>query len=49
MPYAVAVGLIAIVLGTLPVGLGAPLWILLPAQAVAVLAVVRLVGRKVED
>ena len=45
LPYALVVGAVAILLGTLPVGLGAPVWLLLPAGPIALLVVVRFVGR----
>ncbi|MEX2497282.1 MAG: Na+/H+ antiporter NhaC family protein [Wenzhouxiangellaceae bacterium] len=47
LPYALAAGLVAIVFGALPAGFGVPWWICLPVGVVAVLALVRGVGRKV--
>ncbi len=48
MPYALTVGGIAIVCGTLPAGFGVSPWILLPLGLVAMLLVLLAVGRKVE-
>jgi Na+/H+ antiporter NhaC len=48
LPYAVCVAVVAVLLGTLPIGWGAPLWLLLPAQATALLASLLLFGRRVE-
>jgi len=47
LPYALSVGLIAIFLGALPAGFGVPWWICLLFGAVAVLVLVRGIGRKV--
>ncbi|MFV2066965.1 MAG: Na+/H+ antiporter NhaC family protein [Pirellulales bacterium] len=49
MPYALAVAGTSIVLGTLPVGLGAPAWLLLPMGIVAMAIMLRVVGRHSED
>lgn len=49
MPYAVVVGIVAIVFGTLPIGWGVPVWILLPVQIAVLIGVVRVVGRCVWD
>jgi hypothetical protein len=48
MPYALTVAGISIVCGTLPIGFGAPAWLLLILGTVAMIAVVLLVGQKVE-
>ena len=48
LPYALLVGIVAIGLGTLPAGFGAPWWICLPISAVVLLAVLRFVGQPVE-
>lgn len=45
MPYALAVGTVAVLLGTLPAGLGAPWYVLLPLGVVGCAAVVWGVGR----
>lgn len=48
MPYALAVAGISILCGTLPLGFGAPAWLLLILGTIAMIAVVFLVGKKVE-
>ncbi|MEP0546421.1 MAG: Na+/H+ antiporter NhaC family protein [Rhodothermales bacterium] len=48
LPYALLVGIVAIGLGTLPAGFGAPWWICLPLGAAVLLAVLRFVGQPVE-
>jgi Na+/H+ antiporter NhaC len=48
MPYALTVAGISILCGTLPIGFGAPAWLLLILGTVAMIAVVLLVGQKVE-
>jgi Na+/H+ antiporter NhaC len=48
MPYALSVAAINILLGTIPLGLGWSVWILLPLQLVAVFALLIVVGGKVE-
>ena len=45
LPYAMATGIISILLGTLPVGFGVPLWIVIPLGLVACVLVVRFVGK----
>jgi len=47
LPYALSAGMIAILAGVLPAGLGVPWWICLPVGGLAVLALVRGLGRKV--
>lgn len=49
LPYAASVGLIAIVCGTLPAGMGVTTWILVPAGLLAVAALVRLGGTVVSE
>lgn len=49
LPYALAVGLIAIMLGLLPVGLGLPVWLGLILGLVGIVALVWLVGRPIDD
>ena len=46
MPYAVLAAAIAILLGTIPIGFGISIWLLLPAQILALVVFMRLVGRK---
>ena len=48
MPYALSVGAVTIVLGTLPVGWGVSVWILLPLQIGALVGMLRFVGKRVE-
>jgi len=48
MPYALLVATISVLVGTLPVGLGAPAWLMLPLGVVAMAITVRIVGRRVE-
>lgn len=48
MPYAVGVALINIAFGTIPLGLGWSVWILLPLQLVGVVCLLLVFGRKVE-
>jgi Na+/H+ antiporter NhaC len=49
LPYAMAVGAVAIVVGTLPAGYGAPWWIVLPLAAVVLLLGLRYLGQSAED
>lgn len=49
MPYALSVALVVVVLGTIPMGLGVSVWVLLPLQGLAVLAIVRWFGRPVDE
>jgi Na+/H+ antiporter NhaC len=46
MPYALTVGGIAIVFGTVPVGFGVPIWVLLPAGVVMMLVTLLLIGKQ---
>jgi Na+/H+ antiporter NhaC len=48
MPYALSVAAVAVLFGTLPLGWGVSVWILLPMQAVVLIVFLRVVGRKVE-
>jgi len=47
LPYATACGLISILLGTLPIGFGAPLWLVAPLGILACILTVRFVGKPV--
>ena len=49
LPYALTVGGVALLLGTVPTGFNAPWWLMMPICAAVLLAVVRFVGRPVED
>ena len=46
LPYALTVGGLALLCGTIPAGLGAPVWVSLPVGALACISVVWLVGRR---
>ncbi|RME24943.1 MAG: Na+/H+ antiporter NhaC family protein [Deltaproteobacteria bacterium] len=46
LPYAIAAGVVAVVLGTLPAGLGLSAWLVLPLGVVGCWAIIRLVGRR---
>ncbi len=47
MPYALTVGAIAVVCGTIPIGFGVPVWILLPIGVVVMLAALFTFGKRV--
>ncbi len=47
LPYALLVGGVSVMLGTLPLGWGVSLWILLPLQLIALAVVLRIFGRRV--
>jgi Na+/H+ antiporter NhaC len=49
LPYAITSGLLAILLGTLPTGFGVPWWICWPISFAAVIAILKIVGRPVEE
>ncbi|HDQ15196.1 MAG TPA: Na+/H+ antiporter NhaC family protein, partial [Sediminispirochaeta sp.] len=49
IPYAVTAALVAAIVGFIPAGLGVPVWILLPIGVLALVLVVRILGRRVED
>jgi Na+/H+ antiporter NhaC len=49
MPYALTVGAVSIVCGTLPAGFGVSNWLLLPIGTVAMVAILLLVGKKAEQ
>ena len=49
LPYALLVGGVALLLGTLPAGFGAEWWMLLPIQAALLMAVLWFVGGSVDD
>ena len=48
LPYALSVGLVALVVGCVPVGLGVPWLICLPLGCAASTVIVRLVGRRAD-
>lgn len=49
LPYAVTVALIAVLCGSLPSAMGVPVWLCLVLSVVVVVAVVRFVGKPVEE
>ena len=49
LPYALTVAVVGIVCGTLPIGWGVSVWLLLPLQVLGILAVLSLVGSKIES
>jgi Na+/H+ antiporter NhaC len=48
LPYALLVGVVAVGLGTIPVGFGLPWWVGLGLGAVVLMLVLRLLGRPIE-
>ena len=48
LPYALLVGSVSVLLGTLPVAFGVSVWVLLPLQTVALLLAVACFGKKIE-
>ena len=49
LPYALTVGAVALLLGTIPTGYNAPWWLMLPICAAVLFAVVRFVGKPVPN
>lgn len=49
LPYALLVGAAAIVFGTLPVALGVPVWVLLPAGMAALVVALLVLGQPVDE
>ncbi|MEE2639115.1 MAG: Na+/H+ antiporter NhaC family protein [Planctomycetota bacterium] len=49
LPYAILVGLVSILFGTLPIGYGVPVWVLLPCGIIAMIGSLWILGSKVED
>ena len=49
LPYALTVGMVALFLGTIPTGFNAPWWLMMPIGAAVLYAVLRFVGKPVED
>lgn len=49
LPYALTVGVVGLLLGTIPTGYNAPWWLMLPICAAVLFAVVRFVGQPVEE
>lgn len=49
LPYAMVVATIAVVLGTIPIGLGVNVWLLLPIQTAALVGLLLVLGTKVDS
>ena len=49
LTYALTVGAVALLLGTLPTGYNVPWWVMMPICAAVLFAVVRFVGQPVDD
>ena len=49
LPYALLVGAVSIVCGTLPIGLGVPVWLLLPLGPLVLAVLLRILGKPVAD
>ncbi|MBP88749.1 MAG: hypothetical protein CMJ64_18895 [Planctomycetaceae bacterium] len=49
LPYALSVGAVSIICGTLPVGFGVPVWFLLPAGVAALVILLLAIGRRVDE
>jgi len=49
LPYAVAVGAVAVLVGLLPAGFGVPWWVVLPLSAVVLIVGMQVFGERVED
>ncbi|MEM1055038.1 MAG: Na+/H+ antiporter NhaC family protein [Bacteroidota bacterium] len=49
LPYALTVGLVAILLGTIPTALGAPWWVMLPLAAATLLGIFFFLSQPVEE
>lgn len=49
LPYALAVGLISIICGTLPIGFGASVWLMLPLGVIALLFLLLAFGKSVSS
>ncbi len=49
LPYALLVGVVAVCCGTLPIGYGAPVWLMLPLGVAVMLGLLLIVGSKVEE
>jgi len=48
MPYALTVGAVAIVFGTIPAAFGIPFWIILPCGIIAMYLIIGKVGKKIQ-
>ena len=49
IPYALSAGVVSIVVGLLPIGLGVPWWVALPVASAVIVMVIVWVGRPVEE
>ena len=48
LPYALSIALVAVVLGTIPIGFGVSAWVLLPIQVVALILLLLFLGQRPE-
>ena len=48
LPYAMLVACVAVALGTIPIGFGVNVWLLLPLQTAALIVMLLLIGKKVD-
>ena len=49
LPYALTVGLVSVVFGTLPVGFGIPVWLLLPSGIAVLVIALLLIGKRTAE
>ena len=49
MPYAILVGILSVVFGTLPAAVGVSPWLCLFGASIGIILVVRFLGKRVED
>ena len=49
LPYALTVGVVGLLLGTVPTGYNVPWWVMLPICAAVLFAIIRFIGQPVED
>lgn len=49
LPYALLVGFVALIMGIIPAGLGLPWWVGMSAGLITIFAILKTVGRKVDD
>ncbi|MBI9033281.1 MAG: hypothetical protein JEZ03_02305 [Bacteroidales bacterium] len=48
LPYALTVGLVSILVGTIPAAFGIPYWVIVPIGLICMYTIIRLLGKKVE-
>lgn len=49
LPYAISVGIITIVFGYIPAGLGLSIWLILPISILAIALMIRFIGKPIEE